>query len=318
MGTGRTAGFNFNTSYWGKNYAVNFYDPFYRENIGRGFNIFYQTVDPSRLDISSFTTDKYGFNINYNILIGNTASIQLGYGLDRLKITSLGSNPATQLASFVNTYGRRFDQLKLTAGWNHNTYDQLPYPTKGFNEQFSALVALPVSAGSLKYYKLSYMAHGYYPIGHTGFIFTALGNVSVGSMFNKKALPFFENYFAGGIAQPGQVRGFESFSLGPLDSTGNNLGGNLLVNGSVGIIMPRPLSRETVRTTAFIDFGNVYSRGLPASMAGTKSGPIRYSAGISVDWRSPFGPLSFSIAKPIKQYRGDQTNYFQFNVSSGF
>ena len=67
-----------------------------------------------------------------------------------------------------------------------------------------------------------------------------------------------------------------------------------------------------------MDAGNVYSRGVPATISGTSSGRIRYSAGVSVDWRSPFGPLSFSLAKPVKKVPGDQVNMFQFTVMSGF
>lgn len=319
MGTGRTAGFNFNTSYWGRSYGINYYDPFYSiSGIGRGFDIYYQTVDPKKLDISSYTSDKYGFNVNYNLLLGDTASLQFGYGIDKLKLSSLGSNPATQLQDFANTYGRRFDELKLTGGWTNNTYDQQPFPHKGVNQQASILVALPLSSASLKYYKALYQIHGYVPVSKTGFILSASGNVAYGNMFNKKGLPFYENYFAGGIAQPGQVRGYESYSLGPMDSNGNSLGGNLLVNGSIGVILPYPLSQSSVRTTIFTDFGNVYSKGVPSAQQGTSSGSLRYSAGVGLDWRSPFGPLAFSLAKPIKKHNGDQVNLFQFTVMSGF
>lgn len=319
MGTGRTVGFNFNTSYWGRSYGINYYDPYYTDTgIGRGFDVYYQTVDPKRLDISAYTTDKYGFNVNYNVLIGDTASVQFGYGLEHLDITSVGNPAARQIQNFVNQYGNKFTQLRLSTGWNNNSYDQQPFPTKGVNQQLGLMVALPISKDSLKYYKASYQVHGYYPISRSGFILTAQGNVAYGNMFNGKGLPFYENYFAGGIAQPGQVRGYDSYSLGPQDSLGNSLGGNLLVTGSLGVVLPHPLSQETVRTTLFVDVGNVYQRGLSSSLKGSKSGKLRYSAGVGVDWRSPFGPLSFSIAKPIKKARNDQEEMFQFTVTSGF
>lgn len=319
MGTGRTFGFNFNTSYWGKNYGINYYDPFYGINgLGRGFDVYIQTVDPKRLDISAYTSDKYGFNVNYNLLIGDTASLQFGYGLERLKITSTGNNPATQLQNFVNTYGSRFDQLRLSAGWNNNSYDQQPFPQRGTNQQVSVMMALPVSKGSLKYYKTSYQIHSYAPIFNSGFVFTSLANIAYGNMFNNQGLPFYENYFAGGIAQPGQVRGYDSYSLGPLDSRGNSLGGNFLVSGSLGLILPYPLSKESVRSSVFFDYGNVYAKHILASLKGTGSGKVRYSAGVAVDWRSPFGPLSFSLAKPLNRRPRDKVDNFQFTVTSGF
>ncbi len=319
MGTGRTTGFNFNTSYWGRSYGINYYDPYYTvSGIGRGFDIFYQTVDPKKLDVSAYTSDKYGFNVNHNFLLGDTASVQFGFGLEHLKLSSLGSKPAAQLQAFADTYGRRFEQLKLTAGWTNNTYDRQPFPHSGVNQQASVLFALPVSSGSLKYYKAMYQAHAYLPIHTTGFLLTGSFNVAYGNMFNKKGLPFYENYFAGGIAQPGQVRGYESYSLGPMDSNNNNLGGNFLLNGSLGVILPHPFSQESVRTTLFVDGGNVYAKGVSGALKGSASGNLRYSAGVALDWRSPFGPLSFSLAKPIKKQAGDQSNMFQFTVMSGF
>jgi outer membrane protein insertion porin family len=317
MGTGRSAGLSFNASYWGQEYAFNYYNPFYTNTgIGRGINIYYQTFDPEKLDIASYSADRVGGDVNYNMLLSEKSSFQFGYGFQNLNIKSVGS--VQQIQNFVNLYGRTFNEIRLTTGWNRNSYDQMPYPTRGMNQQITALLALPGSSDSLTYYKASYSAHAYQPLTH-GFIFSILGNVAYGSGFHGNSLPFFENYYAGGIAQPGgQVRGYDSFSLGPHDIYGNAIGANLLVNGSAAIILPYPLSRDNVRTSAFVDAGNVFARGLPEVLAGTDSGPVRYSAGISLEWRSPFGPLAFSLAKPLNEQPGDSSQYFQFTLSSGF
>jgi outer membrane protein insertion porin family len=145
-----------------------------------------------------------------------------------------------------------------------------------------------------------------------------LGNVGYGNEFNSRGLPFYENYYAGGIAQPGQVRGYDSYSLGPQDNHGNSLGANLLVNGSAGVILPYPLSRDNVRTTIFADTGNVFTSGLPVYLSGSDEGPLRYSAGISIEWRSPVGPLAFSLAYPLNMQATDRSQYFQFALSSSF
>lgn len=318
MGTGDTVGLNFNVSYWGQTYGFNFYDPFYKPNIGRGFNVFYQTMTPGKFNISSYTSDKYGFAVNYNMVIGDTTSVQVGYGLSRFNITSLGSNPALQIQNFVATDGNDFQQLQLTGGWNHNTYNKQPFPTKGINQQLNYLFALPGGAHYLNYYKISYSAHAYIPIWDSGFVISLLGNGAYGNTFNREGLPFYENYYAGGIAQPGQVRGYDSYSLGPKDSNFERLGGNIFTAGTAALILPEPLSNEKIRTSVIFDFGNVWSRDLPLDQQGTNSGPLRYSTGVSLDWRSPFGPISFSIAKALKVLPGDRTELFQFTIASGF
>lgn len=317
MGTGRSAGVSFNASYWGQEYSLNYYNPFYTNTgMGRGVNIYYRTVDPDKLDIAAYSADQVGGDVSYNLLLSEKSSVQFGYGFQNLQIKSVGV--VQQIQNFVNVYGRNFNEVRLSGGWNRNSYDQLPFPTAGINQQAGVLFALPATSDSLSYYKTSYTAHLYQPIVH-GFIFTLLGNVAYGNGFNHQSLPFFENYYAGGTAQPGQIRGYESYSLGPHDIYGNAIGANLLVNGSAGIILPYPLSRENVRTTAFVDAGNVFARGIPLPFSGnTDSGPLRYSAGVSLEWRSPFGPLSFNLATPLNLQPGDNSQVFQFTLSSAF
>ena len=316
MGTGRTIGVGFNASYWGQDYTFNYYNPFYTNTgVGRGLNLYFMKVDPRRLDVSQYSSDRFGGDVNYGVLLSENSSVQLGYGYQGLRIQSVGA--VQQIQNFVTSYGREFNQIRLTSGWSRNSYDQMPYPNRGINQQASVMVALPATPQSLNYYKTQYQARMYYPVAR-GLIFTVLGNVGYGNTFNEQGLPFYENYFAGGIAQPGQVRGYRSYSLGPRDNHNNSLGANLLLNGSAGIILPYPLSRESVRTSVFVDTGNVYIVGTPVALGGTAEGPLRYSTGLSVEWRSPFGPLAFSLAKPLNKQNTDTDEYFQFTLSSSF
>ena len=316
MGTGRSMGAAFNASKWGQDYSLNYYNPFYTDTgVGRGASLYYSRIDPQNLNVSTYSSDRYGADINYNFPLGETSSFQLGYGYQDVNIKSVGL--VIPIQNFVNLYGQHFQEVRLSTGWSRNTYDQMPYPTSGFNQQAIAFVALPATSNSLTYYKSSYQVHLYYPL-FKGWIFSALGNVGYGNSFKNNGLPFFENFYAGGTAQPGQVRGYDSYSLGPLDNMGNSMGANFLVNGTAGLILPYPLSRDSFRTTIFSDIGNVFAQGTPTALRGTGAGPIRYSAGVSVEWRSPFGPLAFSLAKALNPQPTDQTQLFQFALSSGF
>ena len=316
MGTGRAVGASFDSSKWGQNYALNYFNPFYTDTgVGRGMSFYYSRIDPTNLNVSTYSANRFGGDVTYNFPLNENSGFQLGYGYQDINIKSVGL--VIPIINFAALNGTHFQQIRLTSGWSRNTYDQVPYPNSGFNQQASAWVALPANSHALSYYKTSYQAHLYQPIGR-GWIFSILGNLGYGNSFNDKGLPFYENYYAGGTAQPGQVRGYDSYSLGPLDNMGNSMGANFLVNGTVGLIFPYPLSRDNIRTTLFADAGNVFAVGTPPALRGTPAGDLRYSAGVSLEWRSPFGPLAFSVAKALNPQYNDQTQLFQFALSSGF
>ena len=316
MGTGRTIGLGFNASWWGQNYSFNYFNPFYtKTGIGRGVNAYFEKVDPRHLEVSMYNSDRFGGDVNYSVRLSDASSFQFGYGYQGLDIQSVGGVQSIQ--NFVNLHGTQFNQIRLAGGWSRNTYDRMPFPTKGSNQQAVMWFALPASSNSLNYYKGNYQAHWYQPL-YKELLLTLLGSVGYGNTYNHDGLPFYENFFAGGIAQPGQVRGYESYSLGPIDNFGNAIGANLLINGSAGIVLPYPFSRETIRSTLFIDAGNVFAEGIPTNLTGSNEGPLRFSGGISLEWRSPLGPLAFSLASPINQQQRDRAQYFQFSASTGF
>ena len=317
MGTGRAVGLSFNASYWGQSYSYNYYNPFYTKyGVGRGFNFYYQHVKPNdSLDVVRYNADSFGGDINYNIPLGERSALQASVGYQDLNIKQVGY--VIQIQNFINQNGSNFHQFRLSAGWNRNSYDKAPYPTEGANQQANILLSLPASSRSLSYYKASYQARVYYPL-YKGFIFSLMGNIGYGNTFDEQGLPFYENYMAGGIAMPGMVRGYDSFSLGPKDNVNQALGGNFLVNGSASLILPYPLSRDTVRSSLFVDAGNVFAKATPAAFTGTAAGPIRFSSGLGIEWQSPFGPLAFSLAKPLNPQPTDVEQLFQFTISSAF
>ena len=124
-------------------------------------------------------------------------------------------------------------------------------------------------------------------------------------------LPFFENFYAGGIAAQGKVRGFVDNTLGPSFVSGSGfrqpLGGSFLLAGSVEAIFPKLFDSPAARVSAFLDFGNVYD-----GWDGFSASELRASAGVALMWRSPMGPLSISYALPLRKKDGDQIERLQF------
>ena len=101
------------------------------------------------------------------------------------------------------------------------------------------------------------------------------------------------------------------------------------------LIVPTPFLDEgfsnSVRTSLFVDAGNVWDSEFNLddykdlaedefSKIGNYGSPqsFRSSAGLSVQWLSPMGPMIFSFAKPLKSEVGDDTSFFSFNIGQTF
>lgn len=118
-----------------------------------------------------------------------------------------------------------------------------------------------------------------------------------------------------------------------------SVGGNASANASFELIFPNPLAAENknMRTSIFVDVGNVWDTKFdPAEFDGLEivnsnrgsqfesvpdfsdSSTFRASAGIALQWWSPFGPLLFSISRPLKNEEYDQTETFTFSIGQTF
>ena len=100
-------------------------------------------------------------------------------------------------------------------------------------------------------------------------------------------------------------------------------GGNILIEGSAEILFPMPFikDRRSLRSALFFDFGNVFNtncRENQVNCFGIEGSELRYSVGIGVTWLSGFGPLTFSLAKPLNASPIDEREVFQFTLGRGF
>lgn len=302
-GSGKSVSLGFNNSQYSQTYSFSYFNPYYTPWMSRGYSIFYQKVTPGNTNISNYVLDAYGAVMNYRIPMSEYSYFTFGYGYEYMHVNT--GTPSIQISDFINQHGDNFNNVKLTMGWSYNNFDRAIFPTRGFNHYIGAEVGVPVLPDSLDYYRLNYDATYYQPI-YKGFIVSLNAGLGYGDGYGSfDTLPFFKNYYAGGI---GTVRGYEANTLGPVDSNGNALGGSVLTAGSVNLIIPNPLS-ERLRTAVFFDAGNVYADSFDA-------GDLRYSTGLQVDWFSPVGPLRFSLGKALNTKPGDRTQTFQFSVGT--
>ena len=317
MGTGKTVGVNVNTSGYSKQFSFNYVDPHYTpEGVSRSISVYGQMNSTDMLKVISYNTNSFGTTISYGFPLSLYSSLNLGYGLQHTDL-SVGGNPTTEVTNFTNAYGKTYDQLLLTAGWFRRTYDVPMFPHRGTKNEIDLTLSAPVDKHPLQYYQMSYENTWYQPLNDY-FIFTTHGIVSYGERYGyMKQYPFFQNYYAGGLGVSGQNRAFSPFSLGPTSDSGQPLGGNLLVSGSVGMVVPNFFNTPTVRTIVFLDGGNVFDTHYHGWAFST--GALRYSYGTQLEWYTPLGaPLVFSLALPIRSKPNDSLQLFQFSITTAF
>jgi outer membrane protein insertion porin family len=97
----------------------------------------------------------------------------------------------------------------------------------------------------------------------------------------------------------------------------------VLIEGSAEVLFPMPFikDRSSLRSALFFDVGNVFNtncRENQVNCFGIDAGELRYSVGIGVTWLSGFGPLTFSLAKPLNASPIDEREVFQFTLGRGF
>jgi outer membrane protein insertion porin family len=320
MGTGKTVGLSTNISSYSKQFNLSYSDPYYTpEGVSRTISIYGQMTSTQDLQTISYNTNSYGANLSFAFPLSLYSYLNLGYGVQHTDLRIGGAAP-TEVTNFTSLYGRTFDQILLTVGWLRRTYDVPVFPHRGTKNEIDLTFSAPVDAHPLQYYQLSYDNTMYHPLNDY-FILHSHGVVSFGDRYgNMKMYPFFQNYYAGGIGVPGQNRAYYPYTLGPnTDSNGSGqaLGGNLLVSGTLSLIFPNFFNTPTVRTSVFMDGGNVFDthyRGW-----GVSTGALRYSYGTQLEWYTPLGaPLIFSLAFPIRNKPNDQLDPFQFSISTSF
>jgi outer membrane protein insertion porin family len=206
--------------------------------------------------------------------------------------------------------GARSNTLLTTVGWQKDGRDSLLVTTKGVYRRAVLELALPGSTAT--YVRATYQHQHFFPLDRK--LTLALnGEIGLAKSYGNKDLPFFKNFYAGGI---GSVRGFESSSLGPRDlATNEALGGDKRLVGNAELLFPVPGMGQdnSLRLSAFLDAGGVWGYDSKFSF-----GSMRYSGGIGLAWNSPMGPLKFSFANPFNKKAEDKLQRLQFQMGSVF
>ena len=189
---------------------------------------------------------------------------------------------------------------------NLNKLNQNFQPTDGYRSTFSQ--SLPIFADDQSISNAYEYAN-----------YTKLGNETVFSfIFFAKSINNFDDdvRISKRIFIPSRkLRGFAAGKIGPKDSD-DFVGGNYGTAMNLAATLPNFMKDlENIDFSLFLDTANVWGVDYDSSLDSNK---IRSSTGIAVDWFTPIGPLSFSLASPITKSSTDETETFRFRIGTTF
>ena len=320
LGTGKRVAFAFNSSKTNQFYQLAYTNPYYTiDGISRGFDLSYRTTDFDQLIGADYSTDVGRAAINFGLPLSDTSVAGLGLYYQNTRFFAGTTSDLAQ--QFVIDNGDVYNDVFLTLSYTKDSRDSAIFPNDGTLQSLFGEIAVPGS--DLQYYRLNYRGRHYIPLTRR-FTFALKADLGYGGGYgDTSALPFFENFYAGG---PNSVRGFKANTLGPRDTTTgyeDPVGGNLKLVGGLELYAPPPVGgkfEKTLRLGAFLDFGNVWwteSTDLVAP-TGFDLGQLRYSTGLSLAWLSPVGALALSVGVPLNAEDQDEKQLFQFSFGQSF
>lgn len=192
------------------------------------------------------------------------------------------------------------------------------HPTRGFyanlKQDFAGV------GGNVRYLRTELEGGTYYGIA-PGWTAQFLGSVGYIGGWGNDDVRINDRFFKGGNT----FRGFETAGIGPRDTNPNlqeALGGKLYILGTTELTVPNHLPEQYgIKTSLFSDVGTLglvdkdVKQGNPTVKDDLA---LRASAGLSVFWTSPLGPIRLDFSQVLAKQDYDKTETFRFSTSTQF
>jgi len=308
FGTGNYLGLELNTSRLSRNLVVSTVDPYFTDDgVSRALDVYYRTSKPLNSLGDAYQLATPGASVRFGVPFTEYDTVFFGVGVEQTIIGTSAGVPNSYY-TFAETFGNRALSVPLTVGWAREERDNPLVPTRGRYQRINLDFSL---AGDVHYARLNAQYQQYFAVT-SRLTLGVNGELGLGYGLGGKPYPLFKNFYGGGL---GSVRVFEQGSFGGVDITGAYDGGSKKVNINSELYFPVPGSGndKSLRIFAFADAGNVWRDGYPMDLD-----TLRASAGVGLSWISPVGPLKLSYGTPLRSFKGDKIQRFQFQVGTAF
>ena len=270
-------------------------------NSDRSINTTIESTTSDFMSSSGYKTTRTGLKVGtgfeqYDDLFFN---IDVSNYYEKLETSSLAS------AIKKKQEGDYFENL-VSYGITLNKLDQNFQPTDGYLTKFSQTLPIYSDDSTIEN---SFIASKYHSVNDAlilsaKFFFESVNSLDENVRVSKRV--YIPSH---------RLRGFESGSIGPKDGT-QYIGGNYGSAVNFNTTLPNLLNGyENIDFNLFFDAANLWHVDYDSSLDSDK---IRSATGISVNWFTVVGPLSFSYAIPITDASTDKTESFRFQIGTSF
>ncbi|MBB2970701.1 outer membrane protein assembly factor BamA [Mesorhizobium sp. RMAD-H1] len=312
-----------------RNYSFSFTEPYFLgQRISAGFDIFRKTYSlKDRYDVEQTGgTIRFGLPITDNFSAGIAYNyVQEKYDLDGDMIDPVtGEGDPNLIAPAIIEAAEESPWIKSSISYSltYNSIDDVKNPHDGIFARFAQEYA--GVGGDANYLKSTFKASYYKTLSEEADIVGLLG-VGAGYIhtFDEDGARIFDMF----KNNSDMIRGFKYNGIGAFQRSGNGeryyLGGTTYLNATAEVQFPMPVVPESlgIRGAVFADAATLYGTEVEGTAALPVEGDgsaLRASAGVSLMWASPFGPLRFDYAWPIKKEDTDKVQNFNFGISSKF
>lgn len=325
LGSGKQVGVGINKSTYQSSINFSYTEPYFTtDGVSAGYSVYVRETDYSKLRLQPFSQDTSGASVNWSYPLSEVQRIGFGFGYEYLELDLGDYSTSEVIEDFVENNGNWFKSVSANVNWVKSTLNRGIFATRGTSQRLGLDVMMPGSG--LEYYKVSYKATHLRGLTNN-FTLKLKADLGYGESYGDTSqMPFFKNFYSGGL---GSVRGYKRYSLGPQNSVSSGfgrarpIGGNVQIVLGAEVIFPLPFVKDqrSVQSALFFDAGNVFNtkcNDLEVNCFSPKDGELRYSVGLGATWLSGFGPITFSIAKPLNSEDYDETEVFQFSLGNQF
>lgn len=294
---------------------------FLGRDLRAGFDLFHSRYDLSQYSSYDYRSTGGGLRLSYPLNAYTLLSTRYFIKSDEIIVptsfcSSGGGGAAAlcdQIGSFLNSsigytllVDRRNDPVRPTRGW-----------TGSIRQDFAGL------GGDVNFIKTEADVAAYWGITPE-WVVTAQASAGYVSGWAGDPVRINDRFFKGGNS----FRGFETAGMGPRDLNNTDaLGGNFYAIGTLEVTVPNRLPEEYgIRTSLFLDVGTlgllddrykINAAGLPNANIIDELA-LRGSAGVSIHWKSPMGPIRFDLSNVFGKEYYDKTETFRFSTSTQF